>query len=98
MRSVSDRKADRGDDDDLRVDGHKVWRQDKERVTNSAVTEKVYKSCRGEGKIRKREGRQRSSGPLKRTLFSSLEHGGRVHMDLVDLYLPECFTYHSDTE
>lgn len=23
---------------------------------------------------------------------------GRVHMDLVDLYLPECFTYCCDTE
>lgn len=30
-------------------------------------------------------------------VFSS-EYGGKEHMDLVELYLPECFTYHSDTE
>lgn len=30
--------------------------------------------------------------------FSPSQHGCEVHMDLVDLYLPECFTFHSDTE
>ena len=34
----------------------------------------------------------------KRNIFSSTGYGGRVHMDLVDLYLPECFSFHSDTE
>jgi len=93
VSSESDRRTD-GQPEELRaahrrtVDGDKVWRQRKETVTNTAA--------RGEKK--EKESRRETEERHTFLFFSSSEHGGRVHMDLVELYLPECFTYHSDTE
>lgn len=48
--------------------------------------------------LSRRTRKQKGADVPGQNIFSSPEHGDRVHMDLVDLYLPECFTYHSDTE
>lgn len=64
-------------------DGDAVRGQSRDKVTNAAARATVCEAL--EDRVE----------TIRRT---SAEHGGRVHMDLVDLYLPECFTYHSDTE
>lgn len=81
------------------------WRQSfwGGRIKRKWQTDRVYKkkkiSVEEREKERDKEGAgQEQTSQDTTTFFSSSEHGGRVHMDLVDLYLPECFTYHSDTE
>lgn len=71
------------------VDANKVWRQRK------AQLKKIIKSTNRFFFFFLKKGAQRSPDTF---FFWSSQHGCKVHMDLVDLYLPECFTFHSDTE
>lgn len=47
---------------------------------------------------RAQRGKVKGKGDQRKHFLLFSGYGDRVQMDLVDLYLPECFSYHSDTE